>query len=106
MVLDGPCSPKADSFDEVSANTASLSISQLISFNCVKRRATIATDDDSKTCLRQNRERETPLPIYIGLKIYVETRNRGLIDTMNKVGLSISYDPVMSVSCNQCLQSF
>jgi len=104
VVLDGPCSHKADSFDEVSANTASLSISQLISFNCVKRRATNATDDDSKTGLRQNRERETPLPIYIGLKIYAETRNRGLIDTMNKVWLSISYDRVMSVSTFVCIR--
>ena len=38
MILDGPCSSKTDSFDEVSATTASLSISQIISFNCVKKR--------------------------------------------------------------------
>ena len=95
MILDGPCSHKADSFDELSANTDSLSISQLTSFNCVKRRATNATDDDSKTGLRQNREQETPLPIYFGLKICAESRSRGLIDTMNKMGLSISYDRVM-----------
>ena len=98
MILDGPCSSKSDVFDEVSANTASLSISQLISFNCVKRRTPSTTDDDSKPAVRRNRERETPLPIYAELKIHAETRNRGLIDTMNKMGLSISYDRVMSIS--------
>lgn len=97
MILDGPCSSKSDVFDEVSANTATLSISQLISFNCVKRCSTSITDD-SKPAMRHNREREMPLPIYAGLKIHAETRNRGLIDTMNKMGLSISYDRVMSIS--------
>lgn len=48
--------------------------------------------------MRHNRDRETPLPTYIGLKIYAETRSRSLIDAMSKMGLFISYDRMMSIS--------
>lgn len=71
MILDGPCS-KEDSFDGVSTSNASLSISQIISFNCVKKRTTHTTEDDSKPAMRHNRDRETPLPLYVGLKIHAE----------------------------------
>ena len=98
MILDGPCSSKTDSFDEVSATTASLSISQIISFNCVKKRTINITEEKPKPAVRHNRDRETPLPTFIGLKIYAETRSRSLIDAMSKMGLSISYDRVMSIS--------
>ena len=46
-----------------------LTIAQLISFNCVKKRK---GDDTSKTY--HVKERQTPLPLYVGLK-------RGLIDS-------------------------
>lgn len=98
MILDGPCSNSENSFDEVSAMTASLLIAQLISFNCVKRRKRNATEDESKPTMRHNREREILLPVYIGLKIHVKMRNRSLIDKMSKMRLSISYVCVMSVS--------
>ena len=96
MIIDGPCCKKEDCFDDVSTTTASLSISQLISFHCVKRRST-RNKDELKPVIRHNRERETPLPLYVGLKIRVETKNKGLIETMCKMGLSISYDRVMSI---------
>lgn len=98
MILDGPCSRKADSVDDVSTTSASLSISQIISFNCVKKRTTNTTEDEPKAAMRHNRERETPLPLYIGLKIHAETRNKRLIETMCKMGLSVSYDRVMTIS--------
>ena len=98
MILDGPCSSKTDSFDEVSATTASLSISQIISFNCVKKRTINTTEEKPKPAVRHNRDRETPLPTFIGLKIYAETRSRSLIDATSKIGLSISYDRVMFIS--------
>ena len=87
MILDGPYSSKSDVFHEVSANTASLSISQLISFNCtcVKRRTTSTTDDDSKPAVRHNKERETPLPIYAGLKTHAETRNITRVQQPQKI---------------------
>ena len=96
MIIDGPCCKKEDYFDDVSTTTASLSISQLISFHSVKRRST-RNENELKPVIRHNRERETPLPLYVGLKIRAETRNKGLIETMCKMGLSISYDRVMSI---------
>ena len=98
MILDGPSSSKTDSFDEVSATTTSLSISQIISFKCVKKRTINTTEEKPKQAVRHNRDRETPLPTFIGLKIYAETRSRSLIDAMSKMGLSISYGRVMSIS--------
>ena len=99
MILDDPCSSKTDSFDEVTATTASLSISQVISFNCVKKRTINTTEEKPKPAVRHNRDRETPLPTFIGLKIYAETRSRSLIDAMSKMGLSISYDRTCHGTC-------
>lgn len=48
--------------------------------------------------MRHNRNRETPLPTYIRLRIYAETRSRSLIDEMSKMRLPTSYDRVMSIS--------
>ena len=90
MIIVGPCCKREDCFDDVSTTTARLSISQLTSSNCVKRRNT-KNVDELKPVTRHNRECETPLPLYVGLKIQAETSNNGLIDTMRKVGLSISY---------------
>lgn len=78
MILDGPCSRKADSVDDVSTTSASLSISQIISFNCVKKRTTNTTEDEPKPAMRHNRERETPFPLYIGLKIHARDKEQTL----------------------------
>ena len=96
MILEGPCS-NTESVDNISTSSISIAISQLIGFNCVKRRRTIASDEGNRV-VRHNKERETPLPLFIGLKIHGETRSKTLIDTFNKMGLSISYDRVLSIS--------
>ena len=96
MILEGPCS-KTESVDNISTIRTSIAISQLIGFNCVKRRRT-TTSDEGKRVVRHNKERETPIPLYIGLKIHAETRSKSLIDTFSKMGFSISYDRVLSIS--------
>ena len=63
----------------------------------MKRRRTTSSDE-GKRVVRHNKERETPIPLYIGLKIHAETRSKSLIDTFSKMGLSISYDRVLSIS--------
>lgn len=99
MIRDGPCSSREHVFDEVSATNASPSIAQIISLTVYKKRRTRnASEDESKSTIRHNREQETPLPVYIWLKNHAETRNRSLIDTMSKMGRSISYDRVISFS--------
>ena len=96
MILEGPC-PETKS-DGVSCTQAGLTISQLISFNCVKHKRKTDALEESKQVGRHNRERETPLPLYVGLKIHAETRSKTLVESMFKMGLSISYDRVMSIS--------
>ena len=91
MLLEGP-SIKEHTGDNSEEPTASVSIAQLIVFNTVKRRS------NQSNSIRHNRNRETPLPIYIALKVHAETRKRGLIDCLNNLGLCISYDRVMSIS--------
>ena len=45
-----------------------------------------------------NIERRTPAPIYIALKVHVETRKKDLVDKMHSMGLSISYDRLLGIS--------
>ena len=70
---------------------AALAISQLLSFNSYQQGRAGKT-------VRHRREREYPFPVYIALKIHGETRKRGLVDVMHKLGLCISYDRVMDIS--------
>ena len=42
-------------------------------------------------------ERESPLPIYIGLNIHTLTRIKNLIQHLYHMGISISYDQVMEL---------
>ena len=44
------------------------------------------------------RNKEPPLPIYVGLLLHAQTRKRTLIDNLYNLGLSISYDRVLSIS--------
>ena len=68
-----------------------LTISQLLKYNSVKK-------PRETSVVRHTRERETPLPIYIGLKIHSVTRSRELIDNLFSLGISVSYDRVLQLS--------
>lgn len=93
LILEGPSIKKESAKDKV-VKRACLTISQLVAFNSVKRRS----NGDSAAVLRHNRDRENPLPIYIALKIYGETRKRSLIDSFFNMGLCISYDRLLTIS--------
>ena len=90
FILDGPTAIERSNLDIKPHRQATLTISQTITFNC--RRVTKET-----VFQRHNKDRETPLPIYLGLKLHAE-RKKGLIDTLSTLGLGISYDRVMSIS--------
>ncbi|KAK3740395.1 hypothetical protein QZH41_000916 [Actinostola sp. cb2023] len=91
MILRGPSSEKHDSRKR-NPNQACRSISQLLLFNTTVR------DTKESSVSRHNRERECPLPIYVGLKIHGLTRARNLIDALFDLGLCISYDRVLNIS--------
>lgn len=89
MVLEGP-NIKQQTDNPVSQ--ASLTISQLLVHNS----RTHAQKASSYT--RHSKDHETPLPIYVGVNIHGKTRKRELIDDMFRLGLSVSYDRVLSIS--------
>ena len=70
-------------------------ISQLIVFNSIR-----SSKNHVSSNHRHNRDRETPAPIYLALKIHGETRKRGLVDTLHNMGLCISYDRLLRISTN------
>ena len=47
-----------------------------------------------------SRDKDAPLPVYVGLLIHGRTRKRELVDTFYQLGLSISYDRVLDISAS------
>ena len=64
---------------------AAQSITQLLVFNAMKR------SRKGSNAVRHNLDRETRLPLYLGLLIHNKTRKRDLINTLFERGLSVSY---------------
>ena len=52
----------------------------------------------AKRAKRHNSNREALVPVYIGLKVYVEARKKNLIDDLYSLGTSISYYRVMKIA--------
>lgn len=71
---------------------AILTVSQLIRQNVIIRRR------EGSTSHYHSVDRETPLAIYVRLLIHARTRKRELIDRMYDLGLSVSYDRVLTIS--------
>lgn len=93
MILDGPSIE-----DDVTSNQVALTIAQLLMFNCSSRRRSSKEEVKVNPTMRHHIDRETPLPIYIGLMVHAKTRKRDLVDTMFGLGLSISYNRVLDLS--------
>ena len=88
MILQGPNVKDRNT----AKNQAALSLCQLIRFNVVKRTSNLGNST------RHVKERETPLPLYLGLSVHAQTRKRDLVDTLYSLGLSVSYSRVLEVS--------
>ena len=67
-------------------------ISQLLTFNSVSIAQAAPTTTIHKS------ERETPVPIYLGLKVHSLSRKKSLIEKLHELGLSISYARVLQIS--------
>lgn len=93
MILDGT-NITDQTVNESEGTSAALALSQLLIFNSVKHGRT------GTTKIRHNVDKETPLPMYIGLVVHAHTRQRFLVDKLYRLGLSISYDRVMQISSN------
>ena len=96
MILEGiGCATTVDS-------VAALTLSQLMIFNCQKRRRNVHSENlhINVPVIRHVASREPPLPIYVGLMLHSATRKKKHIEKLHKLGLSISYDRVMQL-CNK-----
>jgi len=81
MLLEGP--NIQDQLDRTKfQQNAGLTIAQLLVFNCVQHASL-------KGRVRHNKSQETPVPIYVGLKLHSVTRKRELVDRLHSLGLSI-----------------
>ena len=90
MILYGP---SIQDQLEHNISQAALTVAQLLKFNCSSRRR-----EESTGSGRHNRDRETPVPLYVGHSTHALTRKRELVDSLYKLGISISYDRVLSIS--------
>ena len=91
MLLEGP-NIKAQMDRTKLQRNAGLTIAQLLVFNSVKHASS------TQGRVRHNKSQETPLPIYVGLKLHSDTRKRQLVDRLHSLGLSISYDRLLRMS--------
>ena len=81
------------STEDVSLSAQSLT--QLVTFNTLKRGRAETSG------IRHDIERETSLPLYIGLLIQTKTRKRDLVDVLFQHGLSVSYDCVLQAPTDE-----
>ena len=88
MLLNGP--HVQDQHDQESQ--ASLTLSQLVCLNSKFRGRRSSTENT-----RHFKDRETPLPLYIGLNIHTQTRSKMLLNHLHKLGISVSYKRVTEV---------
>ena len=87
MITKGPNLKDQEKCD----SQACLTISQAIMYNTTKKITPSATTS------RHTLVREPPLPIYIGMNVHTQTRNKKLIHQLYQMGLSISYDRIMQI---------
>ena len=90
MIMDIPNIKNKET--EKARRQATLSMAQLLQYNSYTKRRT------GSTGTHHNKNRETPMPLYLGMMIHAHTLKRELVDTLFQLGLSVSYDRVMDIS--------
>lgn len=95
MILDGANIKHQTQLANTGTTTAALTLSQLLVFNSIKHARSVES-----TSVRHSRERETPFPIYLTLKIHAVTRSRDLIDTLFSLGMCVSYDRLLQLTAD------
>ena len=88
MILGGT-SIKTQTENNEDVSSAVLSLAQLMIFNSVKRAR------KGSHSMRHSPDRETLLPLYIGILVHSKTRKRDLVDILYSKGMSVSYDRVL-----------
>ena len=85
LILQGPTNiQRDDKINKQRSNVASI-ISQLVVYNTAKR------STPGTIAMRHSKHRETPFPLYVGLKLHTDAKLKHLITAFEGMGLSISY---------------
>jgi len=92
MILNGPNIEVQSSSTAMSQSV--LTISQLLVHNSLVR----SQKNHTSSSVRHNHDRETPLPIFLGVMLHTKTRKRDFVVGMYHLGLSISYSRVLNIS--------
>ncbi len=75
------------------ATTTDLAMAQLLQYNC------FAKYKEGATTQRYAIDRETPLPVYIGMSLHAKTRKRHLVEMLHDHGFSDGFnDRVLEIS--------
>ena len=90
LLIDG-CNPNVKGFSQCSKT-----VSQLVMF---QYRKMSHSSSDVQSSRRHLRDRETPKPIYIGLKLFATVRSKNIIQRLHFLGISVSYERILFI-CN------
>ncbi|MES9879344.1 MAG: hypothetical protein ABW185_00490 [Sedimenticola sp.] len=92
VLLEGTSSiQNTEDHETISARTrVACTLSQLLISNAAKRTTNAHN-------LYQSHDRETPMPLYMGLKLHAHDRLKILIREFHQLGLTVSYDRIMDV---------
>ena len=93
IIQDGPNIKHQTQLASNASTTAALSVSQLVVFSSVKQ----SRNSKPPVNVRHDRDHETPLPLYLGLKVHAVTHSKTLVNTFFHLGLCISYDRVLQI---------
>ena len=81
---------------------ATLSVPQLIMFSYKKQSKIAQTNETSLANRRHLKNRETPLPLYFGLKL-MTMRAKAIIQKLLLLGICISYDRCLDIYNNKAV---
>ena len=87
MILYGP-----ELHREVNESQPCQFLSQLLVHNAKQQKRKASANSNMHTS-----KREPPLPLYVGLSIHSITRSKGMVEKLEKLGLSVSYNRVIQV---------
>ena len=94
MILQGTTSGPKLSTNDISESKAARAITELVTFNTMKRRR----KEVKTTGIHHNYLRELALPLFFGLFLHKNTRNKGLVDEFANWGICSHYKRVIQVS--------
>ena len=88
MIVDGEINTTGK------CSQAALTVARSITYNIRTIKRPRITNLDNR---HHDKEKETPVNIYVGLKLYSTVRSRTLISCLFQLGICISYDRILSI---------